>query len=116
MKVEMTETENGTVIKMVGKMMLGYSANDFHEAVIKAIEKNKKHIVVDLSDVQTITSWGIGILMYGFTTTTNNEGMFSLAAVPAEIKNVLQKVKLDKILNQFDTIEDALNEWYNLNP
>ena len=106
MKIEITETENGTVIKMVGKMMLGYSANDFHEAVIKAIERNKKHIVVDL----------IGILMYGFSTTTNNEGIFSLAAVPAEIKNVLQKVKLDKILNQFDTIEDALNEWYNLNP
>lgn len=109
MKVEMTENENGTVIKMVGKMMLGYSANDFHEAVLTAIEKNKKNIVVDLSEVQTITSWGIGILMYGFTTTTNGGGTFKLAAVPEDIKNILRKIKLDGILKQYDTIDDAFN-------
>ena len=109
MKIEITEKTNGTVIKMVGKMMLGYSANDFHEAVLDAIEKNKKNIVVDLSEIETITSWGIGILMYGFTTTTNSDGAFKLASVPSNIKNILKKVKLNEILEQYDTVEDALN-------
>lgn len=107
MKIEITETENGTIIKMVGKMMLGYSANEFHEAVLNSIEKNKKNIIVDLSEIETITSWGIGILMYGFTTTTNSEGTFKLVAVPDNIKNILKKVKLDEILEQSDTIDDA---------
>ena len=109
MKIEITETKNGTVIKMVGKMMLGYSANEFHEAVLTAIEKNKKNIIVDLSEIETITSWGIGILMYGYTTVTNNDGTFKLAAVPNNIKDIIKKVKLDGILEQYDTIDDALN-------
>ncbi len=109
MKVEMIETGNGTVIKLIGKMMLGYEANDFHEAVLTAIENNKKNIVVDLSEVQFISSWGIGILMYGYTTTTNDEGSFKLAAVPEKIKNILIKIKLDKIFEQFDSIEEAFN-------
>lgn len=71
MKIAITETENAAVIKMVGKMMLGYSTNDFHEAVLNTIEKNKQNIIVDLSEVESITSWGIGILMYGVSTTTN---------------------------------------------
>ena len=109
MRIEITEKTSGTIIKMVGKMMLGYSANDFHEAVLTSIENNKKNIVVDLRAVETITSWGIGILMYGFTTTTNSGGSFKLAAVPADIKKVLKKVKLDEILKQYNTIDDALN-------
>ena len=108
MKIEMTETENGAVIKMVGKMMLGYSANDFHEAVLSPIEKDKKNIVVDLHEVETITSWGIGMLMFDFTTATNGGGTFKLAAMPQDIKNILVKVKLDKIFEQFDTVEEAL--------
>jgi anti-anti-sigma regulatory factor len=43
--------------------MLGYKANDFHEAVDNAVNK-KKQIIIDLSNVQFILSWGIGILTY----------------------------------------------------
>jgi anti-anti-sigma factor len=64
MEVKTNETENGVVITLEGEMMLGYSANDFHEAIKNAIDNNKKKIVVDLSKVQFITSWGIGILIY----------------------------------------------------
>ncbi|MBL1213817.1 MAG: STAS domain-containing protein [Ignavibacteriae bacterium] len=108
MKVLMTETANGAVLKLEGKMMLGYEANDFHEAVLTAIENNKKNIVVDLSDVKFISSWGIGILVYGYTTATNGGGTFKLAAMPQDIKNILVKVKLDKIFEQFETVEEAL--------
>ena len=68
MQVLMTEDKGAVVIKLVGKMMLEYEANDFHEAVLKAIEQNNKNIVVDLSEVEFMSSWGIGILMYGYTT------------------------------------------------
>ena len=108
MKVIMTEVPNGMIIKMEGKMMLGYSANDFQDAVLAALEKNKKNIVVDLSEIQTITSWGIGILMYGYTTTINNQGTFKLSGVPKNISETLKKVKLDGIIQQFDTIEEAI--------
>ena len=73
MEVSLIEKDNGSIIKLTGRMMLGYEANDFQNAVLDAIEKNKKNIVIDLSEVKFISSWGIGILMHGYTTTINNK-------------------------------------------
>lgn len=110
MKVNVSETENAIIIKLEGEMMLGYEANDFHEAVRGSIEKNKKNIIVDMSAVKLITSWGIGILMYGYTTATNAESKFKLAAVPKNIRETFQKIKVDAIFKQFNSVEEALKD------
>lgn len=108
MEVKTQETEKGLVIKLEGEMMLGYEANDFHEAIENAIEKNKMKIVVDLSEVQFISSWGIGILMYGYTTTTNGGGVFKLAGVSDKIIEVLTKIKVNNVFEKYSTVEEAL--------
>ena len=108
MDVKTNETENGVVITLEGKMMLGYEANDFHEAIENAIDNDKKKIVVDLSDVQFISSWGIGILMYGYTTATNKGGKFKLAAVSEKITEILIKTKLDNVFDKYTSVEEAL--------
>ena len=108
MEVKTNEAETGVVITLEGKMMLGYEANDFHEAIENAIERDKKKIVVDLSNVQFISSWGIGILMYGYTTATNKGGEFKLAAVSDKINDILIKTKLDKVFEKFATVGEAL--------
>ena len=110
MKVHVNETESATIIKLEGEMMLGYEANDFHEAIQNTIEKSKKNIVVDMCEVRFISSWGIGILMYGYTTATNGGGKFKLACVPENIKETFSKIKVDKIFKQYDTVEEALKQ------
>ena len=95
MSININETENALVINPGSKMLLGYEANDFHQAIEDAITKNKKKIVIDLGNVKFISSWGIGILMYGYTTTTNSGGKFVLAAASSKIIDALKKVKLD---------------------
>jgi anti-anti-sigma factor len=110
MKVQVNETELTTVIKLEGEMMLGYEANDFHEAISSTLEKGKKNIVVDMCEVKFISSWGIGILIHGYTTATNAEGSFKLACVPPNIKETFSKVKVDKIFQQYDTVEDAITK------
>ena len=74
-----------------------------------SIEKNKKKIIIDLNNLQFISSWGIGILIYGYTTVNNKDGSFALAAVPEVVSEVLRKTKLDTIFNKFDSVEEALN-------
>ena len=108
MNIAVNETENAVVIKLQGEMMLGYEANDFHEAVRTSIEKNKNKVVVDLCELKFISSWGIGILIYGYTTATNNNCSFSLACVPQNVKDVFQKIKVDQIFKQYNTVEEAL--------
>jgi anti-anti-sigma factor len=108
MKVKVNETGNAVIIKLEGEMMLGYEANDFHEAIRTTIEKGKKNIVVDMCEVKFISSWGIGILIHGYTTATNAESSFKLACVPANIKETFTKIKIDSIFPQFSNVEEAL--------
>ena len=82
--------------------------NNFHKAIENAIENKKKKIVIDLSDVQFITSWGIGILIYGHTTTTNLGGQFKLAAVSEKINEIFRKIKLENVFEQYSSVEEAL--------
>ena len=109
MKVICSEIDGGVIIKLEGKMMLGYEANDFQNSVLDAIEQNRKNIIIDLGEVEFISSWGIGILVYGYTTTIKNEGNFRLARVPKRVEDTLTKVKLDKVFEQCDLIEDTIN-------
>lgn len=108
MNVNVNETEKAVIIKLEGEMMLGYEANDFHEAVRSSIEKNK-NVLVDLSEVKFISSWGIGILIHGYTTATNGGSKFGLVAVPENVKETFQKIKIDSIFRQFGSVEEALN-------
>jgi len=108
MKVKTRETENAVIINLEGEMMLGYEANDFHEAIRLSIEKNKKNIVIDLCEVKFISSWGIGILIHGYTTATNEGISFKLACVPDNIKETFSKIKVDKIFQQYNNVDAAL--------
>lgn len=108
MKISIQETDRALVIKPEGKMILGTEANDFHEAIVHALEQNKKKIIIDLIEVKFISSWGIGILMYGYTTTVNSGGKFILASVSELILETLKKVKLDKLFEKYSSVDEAL--------
>lgn len=110
MNIKTNETDTAVIIKLEGEMMLGYEANDFHETIRSAIEKGKINIVVDLSEVKFITSWGIGILIYAYTTTTNAGGKFKLASIPKIVKDTFNKVKIDSIFPQYESVDSALKD------
>lgn len=109
MQVQTKEYDDSVVISLTGEMMLGYEAQDFHDAINDSLEKNKKKIIIDLNNLQFISSWGIGILIYGYTTVSNKDGSFVLAAVPEVVSEALKKTKLDNIFNRFNSVEEALN-------
>jgi anti-sigma B factor antagonist len=108
MKVVVREIETALIINLEGKMMLGSEQDDFQNAVKSGVEKNKKDIVVDLSQVNFISSWGIGVLIHGYTTSVKAGKSFKLASVPDRVKEVFNKVKLHTIFSQYGSVDEAL--------
>lgn len=108
MNIHIEDRGDTRIINLEGEMMLGYEANEFHETIRNALDESKKEIIVDLGNVKFISSWGIGILIYGYTTTINAGGHFKLASVPDNVHEVMKKVKLDSIFPQFSSVQDAL--------
>jgi len=108
MKVLIRDAGEAAIVELEGEMMLGHEANDFHEAISAALDNDKKRIIVDLKNVHFISSWGIGILIHGYTTAKNKDIDFVLAAVPGKVEEVLKVTKLDSVFHKYSTVEAAL--------
>ena len=110
MKVSKRDSGTTAIIELEGEMMLGYEANDFQEAIHHALDNNKKKIIVDMENVHFISSWGIGILIHGYTTAKNKMIDFVLAAVPDRVNEVFKITKLNSVFEKYRSVDEALME------
>lgn len=91
-----------TVVKFNKSSVLGTEGAEFQNLILDELDKGIKNIVVDMSLVEYITSWGIGMLVHAFTTSTNRNSQFSLSGVSGKVSEILSKVKLDTIFHIVD--------------
>lgn len=104
MEINITDREDYTVIKINKNSVLGTEGVVFQDSILNALDKGANSIVIDMSMVEYITSWGIGMLVHAFTTTTNRNSQFSLSGVTNKVHEILSKVKLDTIFH-FSNLE-----------
>jgi len=102
MEVSVNDKKDFTVIKFNKDRLLGTEAAEFLNKVMTTLEKGTKSIVIDLSSVQYVTSWAIGMLVHAFTTSTNRRVKFALSGVTKHVHEILSKVRLDKIFTFSD--------------
>ena len=108
MKIKRRDEGDSAIIILDGESILGDEATDFQNAVYSALEENKNKIIIDLENVNFISSWGIGILIHGYTTAINKQKKYYLAAVSDAVNKSLKATKLDTIIVQYKTVEEAL--------
>ena len=110
MKVSTNLKDKFAILKFEDNQITGYEAQEFQEKLLNSLENNFTVIVVDLSDVTFISSWGIGILIHGLTTTKNRGGEFRVACQSESILQVFKKVKIDTVLDLYSNLEEAMVE------
>jgi len=85
---------------IIGKDKLIGSENEtFQNLVQESIDKGSKNISIDLSKVEFISSWGIGLLVHAYTTCINRNVNFNLEGVNEQVMNVLNQLKLTRLFN-----------------
>jgi anti-sigma B factor antagonist len=107
MKISSKIEAKYSVIKFDVDQILGYEAQEFQEAVLNSLEQKVNCIIVDLSSVKFISSWGIGMLIHGLVTARNRGGDFRLAGLAENVMQVFHKVKIDTVLNIYNNVELA---------
>lgn len=96
------------VLEPKGKIMGGPDASLLHDKLYEYIQQNRKKVVIDLSQVDWMNSTGLGILISGYTTLRNNDGMLKLANVTDKIHSLLTITKLAGVFEAYPTVEDAI--------
>src|SRR5216117_1471153 len=105
MSVKLTTRQVGdvTVIDVAGRITLGEGSSALRDALRELVKENHKNILLNLREVTYIDSSGIGELVSGFTTITNQGGRLKLLSLTHRVKDLLQITKLYTV---FDVHED----------
>jgi anti-sigma B factor antagonist len=104
MEINISDREDYTVIKFTKNSVLGTEGVVFQDSILDTLDKGVNSIVIDMSMVEYITSWGIGMLVHAFTTVTNRRAKFILAGVNQNVLEILSKVRLNRIFEFRETI------------
>ncbi|OFV95481.1 MAG: anti-anti-sigma factor, partial [Acidobacteria bacterium RIFCSPLOWO2_02_FULL_60_20] len=67
------------------------------------ITRGQKKVLLNLADVNYIDSSGLGALVSGFTTLTNQQGQLKLLNLAKKVQDLLQ---ITKLLTVFEVYED----------
>ena len=113
MSVKLTSRQVGdvTIIDAAGRITLGEAASAFRDTIRDYASKGNKKLLLNLSDVSYIDSSGIGELVSGFTTVTNNGGQLKLVGLSKRIKDLLQITKLYTVFDVYDDESQAVRSF-----
>ncbi len=104
MSVKLTTRQVGdvTVVDAVGRITLGEGASTFRDTVRDLASNGHKKLLLNLAEVSYIDSSGIGEMVSGFTTVTNQGGQVKLLNLTKRVKDLLQITKLYTVFEVFD--------------
>ena len=113
MSVKLTTRQVGdvTVIDAVGRITLGEGASTFRDKVRELVASGNKKLLLNLGEVSYIDSSGIGEMVSGFTTVTNQGGVVKLLNLTKRVKDLLQITKLYTVFEVFEDEATAVRSF-----
>ena len=97
MGIKAEHKQDKSIIIIDQNKLIGTEAETFHKLIQESIDKGSKNITVDLSQVEFISSWGIGLLVHAYTTCLKKNIRFNLQGVNDQVMNLLNQIKLTEL-------------------
>jgi anti-sigma B factor antagonist len=103
--VKMSSRQVGevTVVDLEGRITLGEAASALRDELRHLISKNRKKILLNFAEVSFIDSSGVGQLVAGFTTVSNQGGQLKLLNLSKRVRDVLNMARITSV---FEIYED----------
>lgn len=111
MRVNVRQREGVTILDLKGKITIGVGDVALREAIHEALKAGAGKILVNLDDVSTIDSSGVGELVSAYTTVTNRGGKLKLLNLPPKVADILQITQLITVFDVYDDEEEALGSF-----
>ena len=109
MKIGIRQNQGVTILDPKGKITIGSGDIALRDSVLEALDSGSRKILINLKDVSTIDSSGIGELVAAFTTVTNRGGKLKLVGLPPKVSDILQITQLVTVFEVLDTEDEAMS-------
>jgi anti-sigma B factor antagonist len=87
------------------------TSTDLEESLKRLLGKGRYDIVIDLGNVNYISSAGWGIFISEIKEIRENGGDLKLAAMIGDVYEVFELLEFQTILESFDTVEEAVSSF-----
>jgi anti-sigma B factor antagonist len=77
-------------------------------------EKGVFNLIINLKELDWISSAGLGALISSYTTMKKVGGIIYLSNLNNKIKNMLRLTKLDQVFLIFNDVDSAINSFLNI--
>ncbi len=95
------------VVRLVGRLDLASSEAVKHQ-LVQAVGEGHRQLVVDLDGVDFLDSSGLGALIGGLKVARVARGNLRIARPNDQVRLVLELTTLDRVLQPYATVEEAL--------
>lgn len=96
-----------TVLTVAGELDV-VGAPELRQSVMEAVKQGQRRLVLDLSGVDFIDSFGIGVLVGALKRVRLLDGDLMLIVSEARVRRVLEVCDLDRVFTLHGSLADAL--------
>ncbi|MFN2442456.1 MAG: STAS domain-containing protein [Thermoanaerobaculia bacterium] len=111
MKTSSRNVNGVEIIKLEGKITIGAGDSQLRDVITNAVKEGKNHILLDMKEVSTIDSSGIGELVGAYTTVTNRGGKLKLVHLPGKVTDLLQVTQLITVFEVYEDESEAVSSF-----
>ncbi|MEO1130435.1 MAG: STAS domain-containing protein [Planctomycetota bacterium] len=108
LRIDSEQRGDSLLLRLAGRASaLDHEVLDDRASTI--IESKPRSVVVDLSSLDFLGSFGLSVLIRLDKSIRRNGGAFSIAAPSEEAMDIIRKTRLDQTLTIHDSVEAALH-------
>ena len=106
MKISAEQHDATTVLRLSGPLpsQLNFELRD---SVARAVTAGARHVVLDLSELPSIDSLGVGEIVAAYTAARTRDAAISLIGLSGKVQQVIATSSLQSILPVFGSLEEA---------
>jgi anti-sigma B factor antagonist len=108
LKFNQREYKGFPVVDLKGKLTGGPEAETFRDLFKSLVQQGKKHVILNLRDVEWISSTGIGIMIRGYKTVREADGDLVIIRVGERTQQVFNILRLDHIFKIVADEDEAI--------
>ena len=101
------------VVVVLDSELNSNNAPEFKRVVVPVLETNTK-LVIDLSRLRFIDSSGIGVLLFCLQQMTAKKGNLKLCGLSKRVREVVELVRMDRIVDIAESKEEAVHAFCQL--
>ena len=108
MPISQRQRNDVTILDIKGKITIGAAEEALRDAVHRVLGAGAQKLLLNLKDVTTIDSSGVGELVSSYTSATNRGAKIKLANLPPKINDILTITQLITVFDVYDTEDEAV--------